>query len=324
MLYPLKFKPIYKTKIWGGSKLANALNRKNVPANCGESWEISALEDDMSVVANGFLEGNTLQEIIEIYMDEILGEKIFQVYSIEFPLLVKFINAADKLSIQVHPDDKIAMERHNAFGKTELWYVLEAENNAELITGFATKVTKADYVTKLRNNSLTDILNFEKVKKGDAFFIPAGRVHAICEGILLAEIQQTSDITYRIYDWQRVDNEGNERELHTDLAIDVIDFNIYDSYKTHFKKIENKTSNIIDCDMFTANYLSFSLPISKNYSEIDSFIIYMVTEGEFSIQYAENQIVTASKGETILIPAILKTILLTPSKKSEIIEVYIR
>src|SRR3972149_1007896 len=196
-LYPLKFKPIFKDKIWGGDKIKTLLNKDFSPLpNCGESWEISGVQDEISVVSNGFLIGNNLQELIEIYMGDLVGDQVYQKYGIEFPLLIKFIDAHDDLSIQVHPNDKLAMQRHNAYGKTEMWYIIDADRGAKLISGFNTEVTKDAYIKHLENNTLNLILNYEEVKAGDVFFMPAGRVHAIGKGILLTEIQQTSDITY--------------------------------------------------------------------------------------------------------------------------------
>jgi len=231
-LYPLKFKPIFKDKIWGGNKIKTLLNKDFSPLpNCGESWEISGVQDEISVVSNGFLIGNNLQELIEIYMGDLVGDQVYQKYGIEFPLLIKFIDAHDDLSIQVHPNDKLAMQRHNAYGKTEMWYIIDADRGAKLISGFNTEVTKDAYIKHLENNTLNLILNYEEVKAGDVFFMPAGRVHAIGKGILLTEIQQTSDITYRIYDYNRKGTDGKPRELHTSLALDAIDFKSYDNYR---------------------------------------------------------------------------------------------
>jgi len=230
-LYPIRFSPIYKEKIWGGSRLKTILNKKITSDKIGESWEISAVQDNISLVENGFLEGNTLEEIISIYMGELVGEKIYEKFGIEFPLLFKFIDANDKLSIQVHPDNDLAKQRHQAYGKTEMWYVINAENDAEIIVGFNKEIDKYQYTKAVKENTLIKLLNKEKVKKSDAFYIPSGRVHAIGKGVLLAEIQQTSDITYRIYDWDRKDANGQERELHTEWALDAIDYKFYKEYK---------------------------------------------------------------------------------------------
>ncbi len=322
MLYPLKFEPIYKDKIWGGNKLHSILHKNGASFNCGESWEISGIRNEISVVKNGFLKGNNLQELIEIYMGDIVGDKIYEKFGIEFPLLVKFIDANDVLSVQVHPDDKLAKKRHKAYGKTEMWYIIESENSAEIITGFNKEVSKKEYLYHLEKKTLEKILNYEKANKGDVFFIPAGRIHAIGSGILLAEIQQTSDITYRIYDWNRKDNNGQERELHNNLAVDAIDFEFHDSYKTSYEIKNNKTSKIIHCDFFHTNFINLENELEKDYNLIDTFVIYMCTEGSFIIDYKSDSI-EVSKGETVLLPAVLKNLTLKTGNKAEILEIYI-
>lgn len=324
MLYPLKFLPIYKDKIWGGQKIKTLLDKNfGRLKNCGESWEISGVQNNLSVVSNGFLKGNNLEELIDVYMSDLVGEKTYEKFGIEFPLLIKFIDASEALSIQVHPADDLALKRHRAYGKTEMWYILQADNGAEIITGFNQKVNKTIYERHLENNTLTDILNVEETKAGDVFFLPAGRVHAIGAGILLAEIQQTSDITYRIFDWNRLDDSGNPRELHTELAMDAIDYNYYNNYKTVYKSGLNKTNNIISCRYFTTNIIRFDKPVEKEYFNIDSFVIYMCINGEFEIRYDGDEPVHLAKGETALIPAILKKITFIPKTNSEILEIFI-
>ncbi len=226
-LYPLKFKPILKDKIWGGAKLRDVLGKK-ASDKAGESWEISSVEGDISIVENGFLAGNSLLEVAEVYMGDLVGDSIFDRFGVEFPLLIKFIDAADFLSVQVHPDDAMARERHNSYGKTEMWYIVESDQG-ELIAGFNRKLDREQYLRHFNGGSLKEILNHEAVAPGDIYFMPAGRIHAIGPGVLLAEIQQTSDVTYRIYDWDRIDDQGNPRELHTDLALDAIDFSFHSS-----------------------------------------------------------------------------------------------
>lgn len=324
-LYPLKFNPILKDKIWGGSKLKTVLNKDFSPLpNAGESWEISGVEGDVSVVSNGFLEGNNLEELIEIYMGDLVGDHVYENFGIEFPLLIKFIDANDVLSIQVHPDDVLSKERHNAFGKTEMWYVIEADKGSELIVGFNQKVDKDTYIKKLEEGKLEEILNNEPVAKGSCFFIPAGRVHAIGKGILLAEIQQTSDVTYRIYDFNRTDDKGTPRELHTELAVDAIDYSFEKKYKTEYQSEINKTSELVRCPYFTTNLLEFDQPVEKNYIDLDSFVIYMCLEGAFEISYGEGEKIDVQKGETVLIPASLDDLILKPLQKTQILEVYIK
>lgn len=323
-LYPLKFEPILLDKIWGGIKLKTLLNKENASDKCGESWEISGVEKNISIVSNGFLKGNNLFELIEVYMGDLVGDKVYERFGLEFPLLIKFIDASDVLSIQVHPDDEAALERHNSFGKTEMWYTIQAEPESELISGFKKPVSKEEYLEKLNSDKLLDILNSEKVKEGDVFFIPAGRVHAIGAGILLAEIQQTSDITYRIYDFNRKDNDGNTRELHTDQAIDVIDFTSKKTYKTDYEESLNKTVEIESCPYFTTNLIHFTSPVEKDYILIDSFIIFICTMGKVEIRYHGNETIIIQKGETLLIPAELKNLHLIPLEESKLLEVYLK
>lgn len=323
-LYPLKFKPIYKDKIWGGDKLKNILYKKEASDKCGESWEISCVQGSISVVQNGYLAENDLQELIEIYMGELVGEKVYEKFGDEFPLLIKFIDANDNLSIQVHPDDELAWKRHNAYGKTEMWYILQAEKNSELISGFKQEINKEKYLEAFNSNKLTEILSFYPVKQDDVFFMPAGRVHAVGKGILLTEIQQTSDITYRIFDWNRVDDQGKPRELHTELALDAIDYKKYNNYKINYQKIPNEFNNIIECPYFTTNILSFNKLIHRDYFALDSFVIFICTKGKAIIDFDDREETEViNMGETVLIPASITSINLKPVGETEILEVYI-
>ncbi len=323
MLYPLKFTPLFKDKIWGGDKIRTSLGLDfgKLP-NCGEAWVLSGVEGNQTRVSNGFLAGNELNEILEIYMDDLVGEKAFDTYGVEFPLLIKFIDANDYLSIQVHPDDALAASRKIGSGKTEMWYILDADSGAELITGFNRKIDRESYLESVRNKTLRGILNTETVSKGDVFFIPAGRVHALGPGILLAEIQQTSDTTYRIYDWDRVDNEGNPRELHTELALDAIDFTLHASYRTNYLKASNKTVPVVESPYFTTSILDFNEPIRKDYGNLDSFVLLICTEGAAQIHH-EQGMVTLTKGEVTLLPAILDHVSLVPEPACKILEVYL-
>lgn len=324
-LYPLKFKPIYLEKIWGGNRIKTVLGKDfgNLP-NCGESWELSAVEGNVSVVKNGFLKGNYLDELIEVYMGDLVGEKVFQKFGIEFPLLFKFIDANDDLSVQVHPNDELSKKRHNAYGKTEMWYVIHAEEGALINSGFNRQLTREQYLGFVENGRLNEILHYDKTFPGDVFFIPAGRVHAIGKGVVLAEIQETSDVTYRIYDYNRKDAQGNLRELHNDLALDAIDFSYSDDYKTKYTVEENKSSEIISCEYFTTNLLQFSETVEKDYHLLDSFIVYMNLEGKFALKY-ENGEEIIEKGETVLIPASLEAFSLKPlTERAKTLEVYIK
>jgi mannose-6-phosphate isomerase len=322
-LYPLKFKPIFKEKVWGGQKIKTELGLDfgNLP-NCGEVWAISGIADEQSIVENGFLAENELNELVEIYMGDLVGDKVFKQFGNEFPLLIKFINSNDWLSIQVHPDDELAAERGIGFGKTEMWYVVAAEKGSQLIAGFNQKIEKDKYLEHLANKTLKDILNFENVKKGDVFYIPAGRVHAIGPGILLAEIQQTADTTYRIYDWDRPGIDGKPRQLHTTEAVDAIDFTFHKEYKTSYETKNNATNSLINCPYFTTNLVELDKTVLKNTSELDSFVIYMGIEGHCSIKY-DGGIVEIKKGETLLVPATLTNLIIEPLKKSTLLEIYI-
>ena len=324
-LYPLKFKPILKDKIWGGQKLKTVLNKDFSPLpNAGESWEISGVDGDVSTVENGFLAGNSLNEVLEIYMGDLVGDKVYEKFGNEFPLLIKFIDANDVLSIQVHPDDELAEERHNSKGKTEMWYVVQADEGSSLISGFSRKVSKEEYLKYLEEKRLEDILMKHDVTEGDVFFIPAGRVHAIGKGILLAEIQQTSDVTYRIYDFDRKDADGNTRELHTELALDAIDYNYYEDLRTDYVHELNKTTEVVSCEYFTTGVLEFDQAIEKDFYPLDSFLIYMCIDGEFDICYGkDDECITVKKGETVLVPAELRTIKLKPDKHTKVLEVYL-
>ena len=322
-LYPLKFKPQIFDKIWGGKKLRDELYKPTKSDKAGESWEISGVQGNISEITNGFLAGNDLQELVEVYMGDLVGDKVYSKFGIEFPLLIKFIDASDVLSIQVHPDDKMAKERHNSYGKTEMWYIIQADHESELIVGFNQEVDKEKYLKCLDEKKLEEILHREKVKVGDVFFLPAGRIHAIGKGILLAEIQQTSDVTYRIFDFNRKDANGNSRELHTELAVDAINYTFYDNYRTEYNRIANEPSQIINCKYFTTNYLQLNKEIEKETANIDSFVIYMCLEGELKIKYYETEEIKLSKGETILIPAEIDNYFLLPVKESVLLEVYI-
>jgi len=323
MLYPLKFKPVFKDKIWGGQKIRTSLGLDFSPLpNCGEAWALSGVYGCQTKIANGFLEGNDLNEILEIYMDELVGEKVFARHRAEFPILVKFIDSHDYLSIQVHPDDILAARRNIGSGKTEMWYIVDADPGAELISGFNREMNTGVYQKYLLQNRLKEILNSEKASQGDVFFIPAGRVHALGPGILLAEIQQTSDVTYRIYDWDRVDSEGRSRELHTELALEAIDFGPVDSYRTNYRSRINKPVTLVDCPYFTANLLELDQVTGKDYSALDSFVFYTCVGGSAEIRTDDGN-VPIKTGEVILLPATIESVSIDPVPETRILEVYI-
>ena len=324
-LYPLKFTSISKEKIWGGNRLNTILNKDFDPtAKIGESWEISGVEGDISVVKNGFLEGNDLEELIEIYMGELVGDKVYDQFGLEFPLLIKFLDANDDLSVQVHPDDEFAKEKHKAYGKTEMWYIIDADKDSELMLGFNRPMDKNLFLDAIQNGKLSEIINREKVNSDSCYFIPAGRVHATGKGILLAEIQQTSDITYRIHDWGRKDSKGNERELHLDLAKEVLDYTYEKKHKTDFESKINESSELIKCPYFNTNIIEFNKSMEIDYIDLDSFVIYICLGGNCDIQTEGEEPVSLSKGETVLIPANLKSLTLAPKQNTKLLEVYIR
>ena len=319
-LYPLKFKPILKERIWGGNKLANLLNKDTNCNSIGESWEISDVDGDTSVIINGSLKGKSLKELQHLLKADLIGDKNYKTFQDKFPLLIKFIDAKQDLSIQLHPNDELAAKRHNSFGKTEMWYVMQADKDANLIVDFNQKMDKDKYLHHLHSKSLTEVLNFDKVKEGDTYFIEVGRVHAIGAGVLLAEIQQTSDITYRVYDWDRVDTEGNPRELHNDLALDAINFNMPENYKLKYHKKDNVSNKMVTCSYFTTNYLKVTKRLSK-INDHDSFVIYICVDGEASIEtggYSEK----IKKGETVLLPAAIKNYSIN-TNSAKLLEIYV-
>jgi len=318
--YPIKFQPILKDKIWGGEKLRTLLNKDSNLPNVGESWEISDVDGDTSIVVNGNLKGQSLKQLLDTYQAELLGDKNYETFGNKFPLLIKFIDAKEDLSIQLHPNDELAAKRHNSFGKTEMWYVMQADDDANLIVGFNQKMTSENYLKHLEDKTLTEILNFDKVKAGDTYFIEVGRVHAIGGGVMLAEIQQTSDITYRVYDWDRVDDDGNERELHNDLAIDAFNFDMPDNFRVDYQKKENTSNDMVSCPYFTTSLLHVTESILKLNTK-DSFFIYICVEGEAVIE-TEHASEFIKQGETLLIPAAIKTYKIS-SSNAKLLEVYV-
>jgi mannose-6-phosphate isomerase len=299
-VYPLQFNPILKERIWGGTKLRDYLNKPISSEITGESWEISTVENDVSVIANGFFEGKSLNELINEFPEQVLGTKVYEKFGKQFPLLFKFLDAREDLSIQVHPNDELAAKRHNSFGKTEMWYVMQADVDARLIVGFKEKSSKKEYLENLENKTLIDILDTKKVKKGDVFFLETGTVHAIGAGTVIAEIQQTSDITYRLYDFDRVDANGNTRELHVDLALDAINYNVVQAEQKYLKN-NNQSNAMVDCPYFTTNFIPLNGGMKFNKND-DSFTVFMCVEGKFDLDY-DGKTYNYKTGDTILIPA---------------------
>ena len=296
-LYPLLFEPIFKDRIWGGNKLKALLN-KNIPnETTGESWELSSVEGDISIVKNGFLEGKSLSDLLEKFPTEILGRKVYQQFGNQFPLLFKFLDASEDLSIQLHPNDALAKKRHNSFGKTEMWYVMQADEGAKLIVGFKEDSSPQDYLKHLENKTLVSILDVIPVKKGDVFFLETGTVHAIGAGTVIAEIQQTSDITYRLYDFDRKDAQGKTRELHVDMALEAINYKKVNA-QVNYTTLVNQSNEVVECPYFTTRVLPLDGEV-KRYNNGDSFVVYMCTEGDFSVLYNHQQEHSFTKGDTV-------------------------
>ena len=316
--YPLTFTPILKDRIWGGTKLKTYLNKPIVSETTGESWEISTVPGDISVVNNGVLKGKNINEIIDLFPEEILGKSVISRFGKQFPLLFKFIDAKEDLSIQLHPNDDLAKERHNSFGKTEMWYVMQADESARLVVGFKKDSNQEEYLSYLENKNLVALLNESPVKKGDVFFLETGTIHAIGAGVVVAEIQQTSDVTYRIYDWDRVDANGNGRELHTELALDAINYNATDS-KITYKEEANQSTLVVDCPYFITNIIALQDRFIWKRTK-QAFTVFMCTNGQFEM-VMNGEILRYRMGDTILIPACIEN--LTVKGKATLLEISI-
>ncbi|UII80484.1 type I phosphomannose isomerase catalytic subunit [Flagellimonas sp. CMM7] len=301
-LYPLKFNPILKERLWGGTKLKDVLGKPIESEITGESWELSGVAGDISEISNGELVGTSLQELIQKEGKNLLGKSVVERFGNDFPILIKFIDAKQDLSIQLHPNDELAKKRHNSFGKTEMWYVMDADPGAKLIVGFDKSVEKEEYIKSLEENTLLNLMNYEEVSEGDTFFINTGKIHAIGAGVLLAEIQQTSDVTYRVFDFNRKDKNGNLRELHTELALDAMDYSKKDDFKVNYLDKMDSINTMVDCPYFKTNFLELSKGMRQDVSSRDSFTIYMCVGGEAEIvnDFGSSLI---KKGETILIAA---------------------
>jgi mannose-6-phosphate isomerase len=317
--YPLQFHPILKERIWGGAKLKTYLNKPISSDITGESWEISAVENDVSIVVNGSFKGKSLNQLTEEFPNEILGTKVYMRFGNHFPLLFKYLDAREDLSIQLHPNDALAKKRHNSLGKTEMWYVMQADQDARLIVGFKEKSNPEKYLENLKNKTILDILDTKKVLKGDVFFLETGTIHAIGAGIVVAEIQQTSDITYRIYDFERKDANGNERELHNDLALEAINYEVVEAEKK-YSKHENRSNEVVDCEYFTTNFIPLDgkVEIAKNQ---ETFRVYMCVDGYFEL-ICDQEKYLYQKGDTVLIPASMKIFQI--HGKASVLEIYIK
>lgn len=323
-MYPLKFEPILKQTLWGGDKIIpfKHLN-ENLP-NVGESWEISAVEGSESVVANGADKGLTLPEMVRKYKEELVGEANYMRFGNKFPLLIKFIDAKLDLSIQVHPNDELARKRHNSFGKNEMWYVIAADKGAKLISGFTEQITPKEYKERVYNGTFAEVLQTCEIKPGDVFYVPAGRVHGIGAGSFIAEIQQTSDVTYRIFDYNRKDQDGKARELHTNQAMDAINFaDVQDDFRTEYELTENEPIEVVASPYFTTSVYDMTEEITCDYSELDSFVIFICTEGSCKITDDSKNELTLCAGETILLPASTQEVTITPDGRVKLLETYV-
>ncbi len=319
-LYPLKFENIFKTVVWGGEKIAPFKGVETDQHNIGESWELSGVKGNESVVANGALKGRNIAELAELYKGGLLGEKVYAATGTEFPLLIKFIDARDDLSIQVHPDDALAGVRHNGSkGKTEMWYVVQADEHAHLMSGLTENITPEEYAAKVENNTITDVLHDYKVKAGDVFFLPAGRIHSIGSGCFIAEIQQTSDITYRIYDFGRVGLDGKPRELHTEESKAAIDYSVLPDYKTDYQDVRNGENEIVRCEYFKTSIYDIDAQVSKDMSGLDSFMIVICVGGQGLLKDDAGNEITLRQGETVLLPACTGNFTLVPEKSLKVL-----
>ena len=314
-MYPLKFRPILKSVVWGGEKIAPFKEITTDQHNIGESWELSGVKGNESVVANGEYAGRTITELVQEFKGRLIGQKNYERTGDEFPLLIKFIDAKQDLSIQVHPDDELAAARHNGSkGKTEMWYVVAADKDAHLMSGLTQKITPDEYEQRVNNHTITDVLHDYKVAPGDVFFLPAGRIHSIGSGSFIAEIQQTSDITYRIYDFGRLGLDGKPRELHTELAKAAIDYTVYPDYRTEYRKEKNLENVLVDCSYFTTSLYDLDREVTKDLSGLDSFLVVICIEGKGTLKDAEGNEVTLHQGETVLIPADCKGVAFIPDE----------
>jgi len=346
-LYPFKFEPILKKNIWGGSEIGRFKSLDIKDSGIGESWEISQVPGSVSIVSEGELKGKSLSDLIELAPEDLMGKEVYHRFGKNFPVLIKFIDAEADLSIQVHPNDALARQRHNSFGKTEMWYVIASKPGSKLVSGFSKQIDAAEYERRIADDSIEDVLQKFEVNAGDVFFLPAGRVHAIGAGLFVAEILQSSDITYRLYDYNRKDAQGNGRELHTELAKDAIDYKMYDNLKTVYEPIENESVPLVSCPYFTTNrvhlkaeepgyeevitldgpkqvLMTETVEMDRDYTDLDSFVIYVCMHGEGSIAYGVDLTIPVRQGETVLLPACFVGTTLSTNSELLLLETYIK
>ena len=324
-LYPFLFEPNLHTVVWGGNQLRTYKGLESSDDPIGESWEVSAVPTSTSIISNGEWQGRDLISVIDEYPDAILGKKVNEKYHGQLPLLVKFIDAKRDLSIQVHPNDEMAMREHGKMGKSEMWYIIKADEGAHLYAGFKQQITPYEYQKRVEDGSITDVLADHQVKAGDVFYLPAGRVHAICGGILLAEVQQSSDVTYRIFDYNRPDMDGKPRELHTEFAAQALDFNVIDNYRTDYPETTNKAVQVIDTPFFDVRVMEINKPKHRDMRKYDSFVISMCLEGDCKIHVrSTDDIIELKSGYSTLIPAAIADFDVLPLQgKTKIIDAFI-
>lgn len=322
-MYPYLFQPILKEIIWGGTDIRPFKGMTPTQEKIGESWELSHVDGDFSVVTYGADKGKTIDELIREYGESLLGSEVMKRFGTRFPLLIKFIDAWDDLSIQVHPDDVLAEKRHHSFGKTEMWYVIKATPDAALYCGFSQPIDADEYVRRVEDNSIMEVLKRYDVTAGDVFFLPAGRVHAIGAGCFIAEIQQTSNITYRIYDYNRKGADGKGRELHTELAKDAIDYTFQSDYRTHYTPQPGAAVELVQCPYFTTRLLETETPMMRDYATLDSFVVYICMAGSVELRDDNGNELTVSQGQTVLFPATTQSVTLKPAPQAKLLETYI-
>ena len=303
-----KFNPLLKSILWGGEKIVPFKHLTSDQKQVGESWEISGVKDNESVVSNGEYNGWTLNKLVDTLKDKLVGKENYARFGNEFPLLVKFIDARQQLSIQVHPTDEQAQAKGLGRGKTEMWYVMESDADASLRSGLKQKITPEQYKEMVENDTITEALCEYPVKEGDVFFLPAGRIHSIGAGCFLAEIQETSDVTYRIYDFKRKDAEGNYRQLHTKEAAECIDYTLYPDYRTQYEARKSEPVELVSCPYFTTSVYDLTEPMTLDYSDLDSFVIFVGLKGEGEITDAEGNTISFRAGESVLLPATATTV----------------
>ena len=304
----IKFNALLKSTLWGGEKIVPFKHLCTEQDNVGESWEISGVPGNETVVANGAYAGKKLNDVVAILKEKLVGKDNYVRFGNEFPLLIKFIDARQDLSIQVHPTDEIAKRQGKERGKTEMWYLLDSDKDATLLCGLKQQITPSQYAEMVANDTIVDAIARYNVKEGDCFFLPAGRIHAIGTGCFLAEIQQTSDVTYRIYDFKRKDKDGNYRELHTKQAAECIDYNVSKNYRTEYTPAKNQGVSLVQCPYFCTVVYDLNEPMTLDYSELDSFVILIGLKGEAKITDNEGNTVSFQAGESILVPATTKTL----------------